>query len=233
MQDDHFRRIYTTQAARYQHLIAAEDVENNLLALLTVMLDLEGRRVVDVGSGTGRLPRLLHRLGAVGLALDLHAAMLLENHQQQQRNNVHWPLIVGDVRRLPLPNACAGLVTAGWAIGHFCGWYGSDWRQHVERAVGEMLRVAARGGDVIIIETLGTGVSSAEPPTDTLEVYYRLLEERWGFERHVIATDYQFSSVSEAVTAMRFFFGETLARKILRGKWRRVPEWTGVWRLRC
>ena len=67
------------------------------------------------------------------------------------------------------------------------------------------------------------------PPTAALAHYYAWLESAWGFRRETIATDYLFPSISAAVEAVGFFFGEELARQVARDGVRRVPEWTGVW----
>ena len=229
MQNDHFIEIYNNQAEAYQRMIAAEDVEQNLLPALNSLVDFSGQRVLDLGSGTGRLARLLHKQAATGLALDLHWAMLRENRRLQQRDGFRWPLVQGDLHRLPLASAAAGVITAGWAIGHFCDWYGSEWRNHVEQALREMQRVAQPGASLLILETLGTGTLSAAPPTSGLAAYYELLEQAWGFQKYEVATDYQFDSMSEAVACMEFFFGEQLAQEIRGRGWRRVPEWTGIW----
>lgn len=229
MQEDHFIAVYSSQAAAYERMIAAEDVDNQLWSLLKRLVEFSGKRVVDLGSGTGRLPRLLHRHASAGVALDLHAPMLLENRRQQRRAGFIWPLVQGDLHRLPLADACAGVVTAGWAIGHFCGWYGERWQTHVETALREMARIAQPGAALLVLETMGTGVFKPAPPTPGLAAYYALLEDEWGFERHEIQTDYQFASVDEAVDCMTFFFGDQLAQDIRRHRWRRVPEWTAVW----
>ncbi|HZD11068.1 MAG TPA: methyltransferase domain-containing protein [Candidatus Binatia bacterium] len=229
MQEDHFIPIYKSQAPAYQRMVAAEDVENNLLPALRRLVDFSGQRVVDVGSGTGRMPYLLRQQAAGGIGVDLHDEMLRENRRQQVQVGFHWPLVQGDVRNLPFAGNCAGVVTAGWAIGHFCAWYGAQWRRNVERALREMARVARPGGSLLILETLGTGVLSPAPPTAGLAAYYQLLEEDWGFQRDEVSTDYQFASVEEAIACMAFFFGEALAREIERHGWARVPEWTGIW----
>lgn len=229
MQEDHFITVYKSQAATYERMIAAEDVDEQLWSLLSRLVDFSGKRVVDLGSGTGRLPRMLHRHAASGLALDLHAPMLLENRCQQQRDGFLWPLIQGDLHCLPFTDGCAGVVTAGWAIGHFCDWYGERWQAHVETALREMARIARPGASLLILETMGTGAFEPAPPTPALAAYYAFLEEEWGYKRYQIQTDYQFASVDEAVACMTFFFGEQLAQKIRRHGWRRVPEWTAVW----
>ena len=231
MNTDHFIEIYQRQAYAYQRMIDAEDVDGNLWPALNRLVDFSAQRVVDLGSGTGRLPRLLHRYAACGVALDLHAAMLHENQRQQRRHGFHWPLVQADLHNMPLTGSGAGVVVAGWAIGHFCDWYGDRWRMHVEQALHEMVRVALPGANLLILETLGTGVLNPAPPTTGLAAYYDLLEQEWGFKRSVVSTDYQFTAVEEAVDAMLFFFGEPLARDIRRYAWSRVPEWTGIWHL--
>ena len=230
MENDHFIEIYSNQAEAYQRMTAAEDVDHNLLPALNRLVDFFGQRVLDLGSGTGRLARLLHEQASSGVVVDLHWAMLLENRRQQHSTGFFWPLVQGDLHRLPLASASAGVVAAGWAIGHFCAWYGEQWQSHVERALREMERVAQPGGDLIILETLGTGALSPAPPTPQLATYYELLEQRWSFQRTEVTTDYQFDSVSDAVAYMEFFFGEHLAQEIRRRGWQRVPEWTGIWR---
>lgn len=230
MQHDHFIDIYHRRARAYERMIDAEDVDGNLWRTLQRLVDFTSKRVVDLGSGTGRLPQLLHRHVASGIALDLHWDMLLENRRQQRLQQFSWPLVQGDLHNLPLPDACAAVVTAGWAIGHFCGWYGERWPDHVQTALREMVRITQPGGDILILETLGTGVRRPAAPTPEHAAYYRLLETEWGFERIEVATDYQFRDVEEALEATTFFFGEALAREIRRHNWSRVPEWTGVWR---
>lgn len=232
MQENHFIDIYRQQAAAYERMIDAEDVDGNLRRALNEVAVLSARPVLDLGSGSGRIPQLLHGQ-TTGVGLDLHRAMLLENRRQQRAQHFYWPLIEGDIRALPFAADCAGVVIAGWAIGHFCAWYRDNWPANIRQALGEMLRVAQARADVIVLETLGTGVLHPAPPSPDLEAYYQLLEGEWGFQRHVIQTDYQFSSVEEAVAAMSFFFGEELARDIRRNGWQRVPEWTGMWHLRC
>ena len=81
------------------------------------------------------------------------------------------------------------------------------------------------------METMTTGSLTPAPPTPALAEYYAWLENEWGFQRQVIATDYQFASVEQAVEYTAFFFGEELARQIRANGWARLPEWTGVWGL--
>jgi hypothetical protein len=93
----------------------------------------------------------------------------------------------------------------------------------------EIHRVAGHSAVLIILETLTTGSDVPIPPTDELAEFYLWLENKWGFVKREIRTDYSFSNVKEAKMNMGFFFGEELTSKITERDWCRVPEWTGVW----
>lgn len=80
---DHFQRIYNQEAEAYHRLIAAEDVDGNLLPALQAITPFKGKRVLDLGTGTGRLPLLLHEAVKFIVALDRYTAMLKEQQQQQ------------------------------------------------------------------------------------------------------------------------------------------------------
>jgi len=226
---DNFKEIYNNQAFEYHRMIAREDVEGNLLPAMQRILPLKGKRLLDLGSGTGRIPLLVHSLASQVIALDAAHAMLLEQKDRRAQVQGHWPLVQGDVRRLPFPAGWADLVTAGWAAGHFCGWYPQTWKEHIGQFVREMQRVVKPGGVLMIFETLTTGSLSPVPPTAKLAAYYQWLERNWGFSRTIIRTDYQFASVEQAVEHTEFFFGSDLAETIRQQGWSRLPEWTGLW----
>jgi ubiquinone/menaquinone biosynthesis C-methylase UbiE len=226
---DHFINIYKQQAGDYHRLIGPEDVEHNLLPALERVTPLQGKRVLDLGTGTGRLPLLFGQQAGQFVGLDLHAGMLQEHELQRRRHQGLWALVQADMRTLPFPTAWAEVVTAGWAIGHFTNWYAAEWPAQIGRVLREMHRLAAPGGALIILETLTTGSLTPLPPTPDLAKYYAWLENDWGFTRQEIQTDFQFATVDEAVAHTEFFFGPGLAAKIRENGWSRLPEWTGVW----
>ncbi|MBE7556511.1 MAG: class I SAM-dependent methyltransferase [Anaerolineales bacterium] len=226
---DHFRHIYSYRAGDYHRLITPEDHEGNLLPALQRVTPLAGKRILDLGTGTGRLPLLLGEQAAQVIGLDLHGAMLQENQHQRERVKGKWNLAQGDMRGLPFPTGWADVVTAGWSMGHLRGWYPEDWQLQIGRILREMQRVVVPGGALIIIETLTTGSLTPAPPNEHLAEYYAWLEREWDFARQTIRTDYRFTSIEEAVSQTEFFFGSDLAAAIRRQGWVQLPEWTGVW----
>jgi ubiquinone/menaquinone biosynthesis C-methylase UbiE len=228
---DHYRGIYSTRAAEYHRMIAAEDADGRLLPALAAEAPLPGARILDIGTGTGRIPLLLRELARSIVALDRHRPMLLENARQRERVGGRWSLVEADARDLPLGDGMFDVAIAGWTLGHFCGWYPEDWTAQADRALAEMRRVVVPGGSLVILETLGTGAASPAPPRPALAGFYHRLETTWGFRRRVVPTDYVFDSPADAAAAMGFFFGESMAERIRSAGWSRVPEWTGLWSL--
>jgi ubiquinone/menaquinone biosynthesis C-methylase UbiE len=228
-ESDHFLKIYRTQAAAYHHMIAAEDVDGNLLPALQTAVSLGGKRVLDLGSGTGRIPILLDGIAGQVIGLDLQLAMLAESRHLRDSKRRHWELVCANMPNLPFARAAFEVAVSGWAIGHTCSWSPQDWPARVDGILAEMSRVTSPGGALIVIETLGTGVDYPHAPTQALSRYYQQLETRWGFQRQVVQTDYQFDSPATAAASTAFFFGPALGKKIRANSWARVPEWTGVW----
>jgi hypothetical protein len=55
------------------------------------------------------------------------------------------------------------------------------------------------------------------------------MERDHGFTRVSIRTDYQFDSMHEAESLVRFFFGDDMAAQVTENRWIVLPECTGIW----
>ena len=227
--NDHFINIYKEKADLYQQLIAAEDVDKNLPQALNSITDFSSKRILDLGSGTGRIAQILGGKWGTLTALDLYRDMLSEQQLLMAASSKHWQIAQGDILSLPFADNSADIVIAGWAIGHFCSWYADNWQEKIDMALAQMKRVATPGSSIIILETMTTGALAPAPPTPGLAAYFELLEKKHGFTSQTISTDYVFKNLADAEALVRFFFGDDLAETVVKNQWTRVPEWTGVW----
>jgi ubiquinone/menaquinone biosynthesis C-methylase UbiE len=225
-----YRDIYNSQGAVYDLLVTREDFRANLAAALQALRPFDGLSVIDLGAGTGRITRILSPLAGWIISLDISFHMLKTARDNPGNLSAKdWSLVQADNRELPVRDRSVDIAIAGWTFGHFTGWHANSWQGMIDQCVGEMKRLLRPGGTIIILETLGTGRESPQPPTDALARYYAHLQEDLGFEMDWIRSDYHFKSLEEAIYLTRFFFGEDLARRVESEKTTIVPECTGIW----
>jgi ubiquinone/menaquinone biosynthesis C-methylase UbiE len=225
-----FKTIYAQHADSYDRLVAREDYQGNLLRVFGEIRPLVGIDVVEFGAGTGRFTRLLAPIVGSIQAFDASQHMLdvaAETLIGGGWNN--WRLAVADSRDLPAEDASADLALAGWTFCHMTDWYSDTWHDEIGRAVGEMRRVLRPGGTAVIVETLGTGRETPQPPQERLARYYTMLERDHGFATTWIRTDYRFISQAEADELTGFFFGAPSPTTVTEAGFAIVPECTGVW----
>ncbi len=225
-------KVYESEAEQYERLISREDYLTKIPQTLTNICTFEGADIIDLGAGTGRLTCLFAPIARSTLAFDLSEHMLevtAEKLRSAGLNN--WKAIVADHRSLPAENSCADIVMAGWSICYIASSNVPDWQDNIRKVISEMKRVTRPGGHLIILETLGTGNETPQPP-EFLQCYYNTLKNEYNFSHTSIRTDYKFESVEEAGELTRFFFGYELANRVERQRLAIVPECTGVWWLR-
>ncbi|HYF96220.1 MAG TPA: methyltransferase domain-containing protein [Symbiobacteriaceae bacterium] len=98
-----------------------------------------GRHVLDVGTGTGNLARVLLSRGASVVAVEPSAAM-----RQQARNKLgDVPVLEGQFLDLPVPTESVDAVVSSYAFHHLTD-------DAKARGAREMLRVL-RGGGIIVL----------------------------------------------------------------------------------
>src|SRR5690606_29070766 len=93
----------------------------------------------------------------------------------------NWGAAAANNLNFPVRGAAADIAIAGWSFGHSTVWDVDVWRSEINRAVSEMQRVLRSGGTAIILETLGTGSETPNPPSQALADYYAWLENELGF----------------------------------------------------
>ena len=224
---DH-KTVYSSEADRYDRLVACEDFEGNILKTIEQVSPLFQKDVVEFGAGTGRMTTLLAPFVSSIQAFDSSTAML-EVAEKKLNNfpNKNWHLQQADNRSIPVPDQCADIVVSGWSICYFVSWGGSEWKQELKKSFIEMKRILRTGGRIILLETMGTGFELPTPPLHLSE-YYQLLTT-FGFNPDWFRTDYKFDNLTEAVDLVKFFFGDELAGEVGRKGSLILPECTGIW----
>jgi SAM-dependent methyltransferase len=225
-----FEEIYTRHADMYERLIAREDYQGNLLPALEQIQPLGGLDVVEAGAGTGRLTRLLVPVVRSIRAFDASGHMLATAEPiLRATGSSNWTLDVARNDDLPVPNGSADLGIEGWSFGHATEWHADAWREHVGAALRELVRAVRPGGTIILLETMGTGRATPQPPSDALAALYDWLERVHGFATTTIRTDYRFASVAEADELATFFFNTKMPTLPQSDGSAIVQECTGIW----
>ncbi|HSR89588.1 MAG TPA: methyltransferase domain-containing protein [Candidatus Udaeobacter sp.] len=107
---------------------------------------LAGKKVLDVGAGTGRLSLSLASRGAQVTALDVSPKML----ELVKRKNGKIETVVGDAESLPFENETFDIVTAAFLIVHL---------KNPTRFFDEAYRVLKDGGILAV-----TNINQKDPP---------------------------------------------------------------------
>ncbi|HEU0294953.1 MAG TPA: class I SAM-dependent methyltransferase [Anaerolineales bacterium] len=225
------RRIYQTDADRYEALISREDYLGNIPRALHEIINVDNLDVVDLGAGTGRLAVMLAPRVKSMHAFDASEEMLRVCRQRLEASGLsNWQVEVADHRQLPLTKHCADLVVSGWSVAYLYVWHPETWHVELEKWLGEMKRVLRPGSFIVLFESLGTG---HENPIqlEHLAGYYSWLDET-GFQNKWFRTDLKFRSLEEAEELSSFFFGDEFGDKVRENNWVILPECTGVWWLK-
>ena len=87
--------------------------------LLPRFSDLKGKRVLDIGCGTGRFTLQFAALGADTTGIDLSSEMLTIARREAVHRNLTITWIEGDLRTLSLPSGPFDLIFSSLAVTHF------------------------------------------------------------------------------------------------------------------
>jgi ubiquinone/menaquinone biosynthesis C-methylase UbiE len=222
------RKIYQSDGDRYEALVAREDYQGNILRAIDEIIQVDGRNILDLGAGTGRLTLLLApRAGSI-CSFDMSAEMLCVCRQRLIASGLsNWQVDVADHRRLPVPDHSADLAVSGWSVSYLSVWDPEHGTAELDKWFVEMKRVLRGNGTIILFESLGTG-NEMPIRLEHVESTYRWLDAN-RFQNKWIRTDYRFDSVDEAAELTGFFFGEEMAEQIRKNGSTILPECTGVW----
>lgn len=225
---DRQRKIYQTDADRYEALIACEDYQGNIPRAMDEIINIDNLDILDLGAGTGRLTLMLAPRAKSIRAFDASAEMLRVCRERLIAGGFsNWQVEVADHRSLPVPDQSVDLVVSGWSVSYLAVWNQELNTSELDIWLNEMQRVLRKDGMVVLLESLGTG-NESPIRLEHVESTYQWLDAN-GFQNKWIRTDYQFDSLDEAVELAGFFFGEEIANRARERRSLILPECTGVW----
>ena len=222
------KQIYQSEAEQYQALVGREDYENHLLPAILSIEPLEGKTVIELGAGTGRVSCLIAPQCKTLVSADIsHHMLSLGKQYLSSTKDTNWHLSLGSHWSLPFSSRSADVVIAGWSFCYAALDAGEAWQAALEKGLNEVWRVLRPGGKLILIESLGTGYET--PHTPPVLVEYLDYLNTHGFESQWIRTDYRFRDLDETKALTTFFFGEDPLPMWETPQGVIVPECTGLW----
>lgn len=132
-------RFYDTIADRFDAVVNQYDLQRRMEIVFSDLLadgEVRGRRLLDVGCGTGWFSRRALELEAKVVALDIGCALL-----KKVREKCPVPLVAADACALSFPDGTFDIVLASESIEHTLD---------PKRALRELHRVLRPGGTLIV-----------------------------------------------------------------------------------
>jgi ubiquinone/menaquinone biosynthesis C-methylase UbiE len=188
-------------------------------ALLKLLGDVRGTRVLEIGCGTGDLSLLLLRAGASLTALDLSTAMvdIARNRAMQFAPNGDAVFFARPVEETGLPDCSYDLVVGKWILHH----------ADIIATADEVSRVLQPGGRAVFIENSGLN--------RPLMFARNHLAGRFGIPRYGTADEHPLEQADYAYYRTRFArvsvhfpdfcFLQLLDRQVFKHRSKRINRW--------
>jgi SAM-dependent methyltransferase len=133
--------------------------------------DLAGRRVVDVGCGTGEFLRRVVARGADGIGVEPSAGM-----REAARRKVPGAAILdGHLAAIPLPDGGADAAISTYVVSHLSA-------AEQPAAIDEILRVVAGSGPIVIVDVAAAAPADLPRVREALRAAGREAQAEW-YER--------------------------------------------------
>ena len=191
-------------AQTYHELVCRENYQHNLLGALQAISPMKGLDILELGAGTGRVTRLIAPFAKTLYATDLSYPMLkMAREFLKDLDPPNWHLVMADHQALPLKNESVDLVISGWSFYRVATGSKKNWQTSVNDALSRIAQILRPGGNIILIESLGTGHVQPHPPEDVAD--YLAYLDCFGFDLSWIRTDYCFQNIEEAKALTSFF----------------------------
>jgi len=170
------REIYAHHADQYELLISREDFESNIFRKLNELETFDEKDVIELGTGTGRLARMLAPTAKSVHAFDASAHMLAVAAAKLLATGLrNWRVAVADHRRLPLPDRAADIAISGWGLVYLVVWNEKTWERELAKGLSETVTNSCENTDECFL-------SKPCPPDILLRLQYQA--HRWAKFRY-------------------------------------------------
>ena len=221
--------IYDNHSYEYDELVMNEDYRRNLPKALNSIFDFKEKSVIEFGVGTGRLTNLYIEAVESLRCFDRSQHMIDKAKINLKSFDEKITYDICDNNSINQISHKADFVIEGWSFGHTVFDYQEKAEIKIDELVESCFSLLKPGGQIIMLETLGTDTDKAQAPAEFLDLFYNRLENEHGFNRVVIETDYRFETVEEAARIMGFFFGPETSKSVLLKNSTVIREFTGLW----
>ena len=202
--DDLWQSDYFHGSPVYDSLARAEDYGDRLLEGLLRHTSLQGKRVLEIGCGTGRYTRPLTELVRELVALDIYPRQVeVARDRCPDLNTVRF--LIGDAASMPLADGSVDITFEAYVVSVMTT------PEMRDAAFAEMVRVVRPGGEIWI--TWGIGGDLVDPGGQLAPSRLRSLIQdamrRYGLVQidEVIA-EARFPSLEEARATLTHFWGD-------------------------
>lgn len=223
-------KVYKEFAVKYDEIVNAEDHSNNLGKILLEKVDWQDKVVYEAGIGTGRVTNLYIEKIKHCYGFDREDHMM----EKCRVNLSNWmnKITLSNCDNLELKKVQEPVDTfvEGWSFGHTIMENSQKLEKVTDDIMNNIIGLVKDNGKIVIIESAGTNSDLPfEVTNQYIKRFMRLLEDKFGFRKTVISTDYLFPDYQEAARILGFFFGDEMRNDIMANKKNRIKEFTGVW----
>ena len=187
------------------------------------IIDLRGKRIVDVGAGTGSSSLALARFARQVIGIEREAAMLRQAQEKMQRTEAHRvTFLSGDALALPLADNSVDLVTGITLALYPPEQYRDFIREGLRVAKGPVVYLGIPpgwyGGDLYEV------IDDAEKVDDQVD---RIFIEEFQFAYQDIFSNQEYGTVEHIVSTYGFIFGKKTIEYL-----KRENKTTILWKFR-
>lgn len=199
--------VYLLQENAYEWFSQSEDINNDVVKVLTKTNILKDKVVLEIGCGSGRYTQYLAKFAKKYYALDIsHPLLELAKNKCFKIKNIKY--LRSSAERIPLPDHSIDIIFSSWAMI-------MEPLSLRHRVFKEAQRVIKQGGEIIIIDNYWKG--QFMDMRGTYEKRKAKANINWinkiGFTTtNILDSKFYFPDKHIAITNLKYIFGDKISK---------------------